>query len=118
MNWDDLRIITAVRNEGTYAAAGARLRIDETTVSRRLARIERVLEITLFEAIDGVRRPTPDCDASLRTLTRCPATSRRSELRASELWGQSGGFELRAPMRSLRRCWLLESRSFCFRTRD
>jgi DNA-binding transcriptional LysR family regulator len=62
MNWDDLRIISAVRSEGTYAGAGARLRIDETTVSRRLARIERTLGVTLFEAMDGVRRPTSDCD--------------------------------------------------------
>jgi DNA-binding transcriptional LysR family regulator len=62
MNWDDLRIIAAVRSEGTYAGAGARLRIDETTVSRRLARVERTLGVTLFEATDGTRKPTPDCD--------------------------------------------------------
>ena len=43
MNWDDLRIIAAVRDDGTYAGASARLRIDETTVGRRLARIERAL---------------------------------------------------------------------------
>ena len=43
MNWDDLRIIAAVRDEGTYAGASARLRIDETTVGRRLARIQRDL---------------------------------------------------------------------------
>ena len=30
MNWDDLRIIAAVKDEGTYAGASARLRIDET----------------------------------------------------------------------------------------
>lgn len=43
MNWDDLRIVAAVRDEGTYAGASARLRIDETTVGRRLARIQRTL---------------------------------------------------------------------------
>jgi DNA-binding transcriptional LysR family regulator len=65
MNWDDLRIIAAVRDEGTYAGASARLRIDETTVGRRLARIQRDLGVPLFEAADGVRRPTRHCEAVL-----------------------------------------------------
>ena len=65
MNWDDLRIITAVSDEGTYAGASARLRIDETTVGRRLARIERALGLRLFEAADGVRKPTRQCDVVL-----------------------------------------------------
>lgn len=65
MNWDDLRIIAAVREQGTYARAGARLRIDETTVARRVARIQSTLGATLFEAIDGARRPTAYCDAIL-----------------------------------------------------
>jgi DNA-binding transcriptional LysR family regulator len=63
MNWDDLRIVSAIRDEGTYAGASARLRIDETTVGRRLARIERTLGLRLFEAVDGVRKPTPHCEA-------------------------------------------------------
>jgi DNA-binding transcriptional LysR family regulator len=63
MNWDDLRIVSAIRDEGTYAGASARLRIDETTVGRRLARIERTLGLRLFEAVDGVRKPTPQCEA-------------------------------------------------------
>lgn len=65
MNWDDLRIIAAVRDEGTYAGASARLRIDETTVGRRLSRIERALGLRLFEATDGVRKPTRQCEAVL-----------------------------------------------------
>ncbi|SCB49202.1 DNA-binding transcriptional regulator, LysR family [Bradyrhizobium yuanmingense] len=65
MNWDDLRIIAAVRDEGTYAGASARLRIDETTVGRRLARIQRDLGVPLFDAVDGVRRPTRQCEAVL-----------------------------------------------------
>jgi DNA-binding transcriptional LysR family regulator len=62
MNWDDLRIIQAVRHEGSYSGAAATLRIDETTVSRRLEGIERTLGVTLFEAVDGVRKPTASCE--------------------------------------------------------
>jgi DNA-binding transcriptional LysR family regulator len=65
MNWDDLRIIAAIRDEGTYAGAGAKLRIDETTVGRRLARLERALKLRLFDSVDGVRRPTRQCETIL-----------------------------------------------------
>ena len=65
MNWDDLRIVSAVRDSGTYAGASVRLRIDETTVGRRLARIERALGVRLFEAVDGVRKPTRHCEVVL-----------------------------------------------------
>lgn len=65
MNWDDLRIVAAVRDEGTYAGASTRLKIDETTVARRLARMQRALGFPLFEAIDGERRATPQCEAVL-----------------------------------------------------
>lgn len=68
MNWDDLRIIAAVRDEGTYAGASARLRIDETTVGRRLARIQRDLGVPLFDAVDGLRRPTRHCEAVLEHI--------------------------------------------------
>jgi DNA-binding transcriptional LysR family regulator len=65
MNWDDLRIVAAVRDQGTFAGASARLRIDETTVGRRLARIELALGLRLFEAVDGLRKPTRQCETVL-----------------------------------------------------
>ncbi len=58
MNWDDLRVAMAVYQTGSYSAAGARLRIDETTVSRRMSRLQRDLGFQLFEAVDGARQPT------------------------------------------------------------
>ena len=65
MNWNDLRIIAAVTAEETYAGASARLRIDETTVARRLARVQRTLGLKLFEAADGKRKPTRQCETIL-----------------------------------------------------
>ena len=65
MNWDDLRIIAAVRDQGSYAGASARLRLDETTVARRVARIQGSLGVTLFDAVDGARKPTAYCEAIL-----------------------------------------------------
>jgi len=68
MDWDDLRIAAAVRDSGTFAGAGARLRLDETTVARRLARLQKSLGVSLFEAVDGRRRPTPQCEAILERV--------------------------------------------------
>ena len=62
MDWDDLRVATAVYQTGSFAAAGARLRINETTVARRLARLQQDLGVTLFEARDGARKPTAQCE--------------------------------------------------------
>ena len=61
MNWDDLRIAQAIFQGGTFAAAAKRLSINETTVARRLSRLERSLGVILFEAVDGGRRPTAEC---------------------------------------------------------
>lgn len=65
LNWDDLRIIAAVKDAGTFAGAGARLRLDETTVARRLERVQSGLGLRLFEAVEGARRPTAQGDAVL-----------------------------------------------------
>jgi DNA-binding transcriptional LysR family regulator len=65
MDWDDLRIIAAIRDNGTFAGASTQLRIDETTVARRLARLQKTLGVTLFSAVDGFRKPTPQCDTIL-----------------------------------------------------
>lgn len=62
MHWDDLRVVRAVYQTGSYAAAARRLRVNETTVPRRLARLERDLGVSLFDAIDGRRRATAACE--------------------------------------------------------
>ena len=62
MDWDDLRVVRAVYQAGSYAAAARRLGVNPTTVPRRLARLEKALGVTLFKAVDGVRRATPSCE--------------------------------------------------------
>lgn len=58
INWDDLKIIAAIRDCETYARASVQLGIAETTVARRLARLEKAIGAKLFDAVDGVRKPT------------------------------------------------------------
>ncbi len=61
MQWDDLRVVSAVYKTGSFAAAARQLGVNETTVPRRLARLEKDLGVVLFEAVDGQRQATPAC---------------------------------------------------------
>ncbi|MFK7762787.1 MAG: LysR family transcriptional regulator [Roseobacter sp.] len=47
-NWDDLRVFLAVARESSLSAAGKVLRLDPATVGRRMHKLERVLQATLF----------------------------------------------------------------------
>ncbi len=58
INWDDAKVVLAVARGGTFAAAARTLGLDETTVARRLRRLERALEVEVFQAYDGRRVPT------------------------------------------------------------
>ena len=58
MNWDDLRFLVAIGREGTLAAAARRLKVDQTTVARRLRALEDTLGTPLFERSDKHWRPT------------------------------------------------------------
>jgi len=49
MNWDDLRIFLAVARTGRIGRAAVTLRLDPTTLGRRLKRLETDLECRLFE---------------------------------------------------------------------
>lgn len=63
LNWDDLRIVSAVCDTTSFTRAARLLGMNETTVSRRVARLERLLGLALFEAVDGQRQPTDACRA-------------------------------------------------------
>jgi DNA-binding transcriptional LysR family regulator len=83
-NWNDLRYLLAVAQGGTLAAAARRLRVDETTVARRLAAAEAALDVRLFERLDGAMRPTPAGEAAI-------AHAERIEREVQALHGRIGG---------------------------
>nr|WP_296414078.1 LysR family transcriptional regulator [Zoogloea sp.] len=59
MNWDDLRFLVVIGREGTLAAAARDLKVDQTTVARRLRALEESLGTPLFERSEGRWNPTP-----------------------------------------------------------
>ena len=58
IDWNDLRYVLAVARNKAVAPAARTLRVNETTVSRRIARAELALRSKLFERIDGRCLPT------------------------------------------------------------
>ncbi|RLB37713.1 MAG: LysR family transcriptional regulator [Deltaproteobacteria bacterium] len=56
--WDDLRIFLAAFREGSCAAAGARLGVNQSTISRRIGALERDLGVRLFDRIPEGLVPT------------------------------------------------------------
>jgi DNA-binding transcriptional LysR family regulator len=54
-NWDDFRYFLAIARTGTFAGAARELKVEHTTVSRRLAALEKTLATRLFtRGPDGV----------------------------------------------------------------
>ncbi|MDY7232236.1 LysR family transcriptional regulator [Hyalangium rubrum] len=57
-NWDDLRYFLAIAREGSLASAARTLRVDATTVGRRLAALEEELGTRLFDRMPAGFVPT------------------------------------------------------------
>ena len=47
-NWDDLRLFLAVAREQSLSGAGKLLRLDPATLGRRMARLEKEMQVALF----------------------------------------------------------------------
>jgi DNA-binding transcriptional LysR family regulator len=58
LDWDDLRYVLVLSRTGRLAGAARQLRVNETTIARRIARIEKVLGTRLFERVDGALKTT------------------------------------------------------------
>jgi DNA-binding transcriptional LysR family regulator len=54
LDWSDLRYVLVLSRASRLARAAQQLRVNETTVARRVARIERILGSQLFARVNGV----------------------------------------------------------------
>ena len=60
LDWNDLRYFVAVADQGSTLKAGRALRVSQTTVARRIAALEQVVGLTLFERRSAGYALTPD----------------------------------------------------------
>lgn len=49
LNWEDLKYVLAMSRHGSATAAGKALKVNATTVTRRIQAVEASLEVTLFD---------------------------------------------------------------------
>lgn len=87
MDWDDLRYVLVLSRGGRLSTAARHLRVNETTVARRVARIEAALGARLFERVDGMLRTTEIGDVVVRHAERI-------EVAADEARGAATGTDV------------------------
>ena len=81
LDWDDLRFFIGAVRAGNYTSAAERLRVNRTTVGRRIGQLEANLGISLFEQTPNGYRPTP----AGRVVLEC---AERVEREMEELTGR------------------------------
>lgn len=59
-DWDDLRSFVALAHAGSLSGAARRLRVEHTTVARRIDALERDLGVRLFDRLPRAWRLTPE----------------------------------------------------------
>jgi DNA-binding transcriptional LysR family regulator len=58
LEWSDLRVVLAVARSKTVRTSAMSLRVNQSTVSRRVAALEEALGVRLFERLDGAMTAT------------------------------------------------------------
>jgi DNA-binding transcriptional LysR family regulator len=58
LEWSDLRVVLAVARSKTLRASAVSLRVNQSTVSRRVAALETALGVRLFERLEGAMTAT------------------------------------------------------------
>lgn len=81
LDWDDLRLVLDLADCGTLSAAARRRGVDQTTASRRLARLEKRLGLGLFDRIDRRFVALPAVTEVVGELRAMAETARRVETR-------------------------------------
>ena len=81
-DWDGLRILLALSRARTLAAAARKLGIDETTVARRLKRLEKEIGASLLERAPGGIALTPAGEAARAAAEEMEVAALAAERRA------------------------------------
>jgi DNA-binding transcriptional LysR family regulator len=91
LDWNDLRYFLAVARSGSTRAAGRELRINQTTVARRITALEQGLKLTLFDRRQAGYTLTPDGEDLMTHAEAVEAAAERfgqqAELRTRDATG-------------------------------
>lgn len=91
MDWDGIRVFLAVARDGRVSAAARKLGVEHTTVSRRIAALERDLGVRLFYRAAAGYRLTPEGHVALRDAVAIEEAALALEARTRERAGKAVG---------------------------
>jgi len=91
MDWDGLQVFLAVARSGRVSAAARRLGVEHTTVSRRIAALEKVLRVSLFYRTSRGYLLTPEGQNVVSTAEAMERAALVVEARARESSGPPAG---------------------------
>src|SRR3954471_8887579 len=74
MNWNDLRFVLALSEAGSRARAAKVLKVDHTTVGRRIETLENALGVSLFTRTTSGYVPTAEAERLLPDLRHIEAS--------------------------------------------
>jgi DNA-binding transcriptional LysR family regulator len=94
LNWNDIRVFLAVARVGQVGRAARMLKLDPTTLSRRIKRLEGSLEQTLFERTRDGQTLTEAGEALLAKAEPMEASARQIEDERNPDLGLSGTLRL------------------------
>src|SRR5262245_2254938 len=98
MNWDDLRFVSSVARHGSLLRASEELRVEHTTVGRRVDAAERSLGAKLFTRGTSGLLLTRDGERLLEPLKQVEDAVSALERRASAHQGElTGTVRITAP---------------------
>ena len=94
LDWDLWHALLQVVRQGTYRGAAKVLKIDPTTIGRKIKKLERQLGYQLFVRHNGRLHPTGQCEALLPRLDQVATALRQidvenSENEAAGLWRET-----------------------------
>jgi molybdate transport repressor ModE-like protein len=81
IDWDDVRFFLAVAREGSVRAAAERLKVNHSTVLRRIAELEECLGTHMFEKLPSGYRLTDAGEEVLEFANQMEASSNQLETR-------------------------------------
>lgn len=74
LNWDNLRYVLMVANKGSIAAAARELKVNRTTVLRRLNAFQEILQCRIFERADSGYALTPEAEKMIDAAREVEST--------------------------------------------
>ncbi|HZX29298.1 MAG TPA: LysR family transcriptional regulator [Telluria sp.] len=93
MEWDDIRFFLALAREGSLTGAARALKVEHSTIARRVSNLEAALGLRLFDRLPRGWRPTAEGEAMAAQAQRIEDEALAFERAAS------GAADLRGPVR-------------------